>query len=479
MTQNKPLWTADELRTATGGALKSDACVNGVAIDSRTIAVDDLFVAITGPNNDGHDYVDGALAGEASLVLISNTDKCTDLDKALIVDDPLVALGQIGGAARKRVAGKVLAVTGSVGKTTTKEILADVLSGQGKVHASVGSFNNHWGVPLSLSRMAQDTDFGIFEIGMNHSGEIAPLSQMVRPDIAIVTGVDAVHMAHFASVAEIADAKAEIFDGMNKGAIAILNKDNEWFDQLSAKATAKGLKILSFGEDKDADARLIKSSMHPHCSCVAAEIQGQAVTFKISVPGHHWVMNSLAVMLAVSAMGQDLALASLKLADMSPPVGRGQRFNVSTETGSFHLFDDSFNASPVSMRAALKNLSIATTTGKGRRVAILGDMLELGDKSQDMHKALASLLMDANVNLVLCVGPLMKDLFDNLGPQQKAYHFETAQELADQVMRYVMTGDAVMVKGSKGSKVSLVAQKIISTNINDDGVLHPSQAGKG
>ncbi len=459
-----PLWTRDEAIAATGGTAEGgDWKATGVAIDSRTIHTGDVFFAIAGPNHDGHAFVADAIASGAVAAVVRK-GYAPPRDLALIeVDDPLKALRGLGAAARARMPGKVVAVTGSVGKTGTKEALRAALSRRGATHASAASFNNHWGVPLSLARMPRDTEFGVFEIGMNHAGEITPLSKLVRPNVAIITTVEPVHLEFFDSVTAIADAKAEIFAGLEPHGVAILNRDNPHFERLADAARAAGaVQIIGFGESEAADARLIKASMNENCSCISADICGQAMTYKVGAPGRHWVANSLAVLAAVSTIGGDLGLAGLALAELAPPEGRGQRTEIALRDGAVLLIDESYNANPASMRAAIELLGDSPVTRSGRRIAVLGDMLEMGAESPSFHSALAPVITDAHVDAVFCCGANMKSLASALPAAILGAWTQDSDELVNEVVSAVQPGDVVMVKGSLGSRMAPIVSALKS-----------------
>ena len=454
---SEPLWTipamADAMSATRVGALP--AGVPGLSIDTRTIAPGEAFFAITG-ERDGHEFVPAALQAGAGLAVVAR-DKVAAMPQdapLLVVPDVLEGLNALARAARARVGAKVVAVTGSVGKTGTKDALRLVLGGQGETHASVASYNNQWGVPLSLARMPRDTTFGVFEIGMNHAGEITPLTRMVRPHVAIVTAIAPVHLEFFGSLEAIADAKAEIFLGLETGGTAILNRDDAQFQRLSAAALAAGVaRIVSFGEHERADARLLKMSLQAETSTVEARILGQDVTYKLGAPGRHVVQNSLAVLTAASLVGADFALAALALAALKAPVGRGERMTLDLPGGSALLIDESYNANPASMRAALALLGQVPMQGLGRRIAVLGDMLELGPEGPALHAGLADGVVTSAVDLVYCAGPLMKSLWDALPSERRGGYADTAAALEPDVLAAVRAGDAVMVKGSLGSRM--------------------------
>ncbi|MDR3498158.1 MAG: UDP-N-acetylmuramoylalanyl-D-glutamyl-2,6-diaminopimelate--D-alanyl-D-alanine ligase [Parvibaculum sp.] len=466
----KSLWTRSEVIAATQGKAEgADWTARGVSIDSRTLESGDLFVAIKGEHSDGHAYVAKAFERGAAAAIVSDvTDAMREAGPLVVVPDALEALNQLGRAARRRAGAKVVAVTGSVGKTGTKEALRMLLSEQGPTHASAASYNNLWGVPLSLARMPADTRYGIFEIGMNHSGEITPLSKLVEPFIALITTVEAVHMAYFDSVEEIADAKAEIFDGLQKGGVAILNRDNPHFARLEARAKKAGAgRIISFGEHKAADARLEKVALKEDCSCVSAIICGQPVTYKLGVPGRHIVMNSLAMLACISALEADLAMAALALAHLEAPKGRGERIRVDAPGRPFMLIDESYNANPVSMRAAIDALGRTEPGHRARRIAVMGDMLELGPNSIALHREMAQPLAQAEIDLVFACGPHMRELFKALPADRQGFYAETSAGLMTPLAEAIQEGDVVMVKGSNGSRMKPVVEMLLALGDDD------------
>ena len=463
MSIREPLWQSDAAIAATGGNSNMRWTASGVSIDSRTVEPGDLFVAIRGPAQDGHKFVKDALANGAVCALVDHIPEDVPADAPLlIVADTLAGLNALAVAARQRVDARIIAVTGSVGKTGTKEMLRAAFGAVGKTHASVASYNNLWGVPLSLARMPADTQFGIFEIGMNHAGEIAPLSRLVQPDVAIITAIAAAHIGHFASVTEIAEAKAEIFAGLKSDGVALINRDSEFFDLLAARAGGKTRMIRSFGSHAQADIRLQKAVPHSHCTCVAATILGQAATYKIGLVGRHWAMNSLAVMGAIAACDQDLALASLALGNLASLAGRGMRHQLQLATGEFTLFDDSYNANPASMRAAIENLAHQSPEKSGRRIAVIGDMAELGTHSQDYHLELANIMQQQKIDLIFAAGPEMAAMYAALPKRMQGAHKSDAAELAKPVIDGLRPGDIVMVKGSLSSGMSRVVAALLT-----------------
>jgi UDP-N-acetylmuramoyl-tripeptide--D-alanyl-D-alanine ligase len=444
---------AAAMRAGRSGALPDQ--VSGISIDSRTLAKGEAFFAIQGENRDGHEFVDGALKAGAGLAVVARSQRGNFAEAPLlVVPDVLDALRNLAQAARARLHAKVIAVTGSIGKTGTKEALRLALSADGETHASVASYNNHWGVPLSLARCPESVNYAVFEIGMNHAGEITPLTKLVLPHVAIVTGIEPVHLEYFGSLEKIADAKAEIFAGVEPGGAAVLNRDNPQFARLAAAAKAAGVeRIVSFGEDNKADASLSRLSLQSDSSTVEATILGQPVTYKLGAPGRHLVLNSLAVLAAVALVGADLALAALALNNLRPVSGRGARAVLIVPGGNALLIDESYNANPASMRAAIALLGQAPIGKHGRRIAVLGDMLELGSSADAMHRKLAVAIEAAGIDLVFCSGPLMRALWEALPSRARGGYAEMAAGLESAVLGAIRAGDAVMVKGSLGSKM--------------------------
>jgi len=456
-----PLWTshamAEAMRASISGALPE--AVKGLSIDSRTIAPGEAYFAIKGDLHDGHDFVAAALKAGAALAVVeaAQRDKFAPGAPLLVVDDVLAGLVDLARAARARLNAQVIAVTGSVGKTSTKEALRRVLGAQGETHASAASFNNHWGVPLSLARCPASVRFAIFEIGMNHSGEIEPLVKMVRPQVAIITTVEPVHLEFFAGIEAIADAKAEIFAGLEPGGAVVLNRDNSQFARLQRHAKKLGIsRIVSFGAHKKSDARLLDVSLHAACSAVHANILGHDVTYKLGMPGRHMAMNSLAVLAAASLAGADLALAALSLSQIEPAAGRGVRRALELADGEATLIDESYNANPASMAAALNVLGRAAIGPHGRRIAVLGDMLELGPTGAALHRGLLDAVKANHIDLVYCCGPLMRNLWDALSTGKRGGYAESAAGLEAQAVAAIRAGDAIMIKGSLGSKMRTI-----------------------
>ena len=457
------LWTladmAAAMRAEKSGDLPPD--ISGISIDSRSAAKGEAFFAIQGDNRDGHDFVEAALKAGAGVAVVARGKQFPAGAPLLIVTDVLEALRDLACAARARSPAKVIGVTGSVGKTGTKEALRLALSADGETHASAASYNNHWGVPLSLARCPASALYAVFEIGMNHAGEITPLTKLVRPHVAIITAIEPVHLEYFGSLEKIAEAKAEIFSGIEPDGAAVLNRDSAQYDQLADAAKTAGVaRIVSFGASGKADARLIRHSLQPDSSTVEASILGQPVTYKLGAPGRHLVLNSLAVLAAVTLAGADLALAALALNRLKPSTGRGARVVLRTPTGTALLIDESYNANPASMAAAIALLGQAPLGPQGRRIAVLGDMLELGDQGPALHRALAGTIEAAKIDLVYCSGPQMHALWEALPSGLRGGYAETAAALEPAVLEAIRDGDAVMVKGSLGSKMGPIVKAL-------------------
>jgi UDP-N-acetylmuramoyl-tripeptide--D-alanyl-D-alanine ligase len=462
-----PLWTVEAMTAAMRASRRGrlPPSIPGISIDTRTITQGEAFFAIKGDSRDGHEFVTAALAAGAGLAVVA-TDKQTSFPSdapLLIVPDVLDGLRDLARAARARSQAKVVGVTGSVGKTSTKEALRLALGKDGEAYASVASYNNHWGVPLSLARCPATARYAVFEIGMNHAGEIDPLTRLVRPHVAIITTIAPVHLEFFGSLDAIADAKAEIFAGVERGGAAVINRDNAQFGRLERSAKSTGVdRIVSFGEHARADARLIKCSLQPDSSTVVARILGTDVTYKLGAPGRHLVLNSLAVLATASLVGADLALASVALAGLQPAAGRGTRVTLALPAGTALLIDESYNANPASMRAALALLGQAELGARGRRIAVLGDMLELGPRGADLHRELVDAVPANDIDLVFCCGPLMHALWEALPSNRAGGYAETSSALESHVLAAIQPGDAVMVKGSLGSRMGPIVKALQS-----------------
>lgn len=461
------LWTGLSLVAAM--AARTDGpvpeVVTGASIDSRTILPGEVYFAIRGDIHDGHNFVLSALEKGAALAVVDEAHAGIFIGKGplAIVPDVLRAMEMAGRARRAELNAGIIAVTGSVGKTGTKEALRLVLSRQGETHAPVASFNNHWGVPLTLTRTPASIRYGVYEIGMSNPGEIAPLVAMVQPDVALITTVQPVHLAAFPSLDAIADEKAAIFSGLRPGGIAIINADIPQSQRLRAHAMASNAgRVISFGADEKADVRLLKCALKPDMSTVEASVFGQLVTYRLGSPGRHVVLNSLGILAAVKALGADLALAALSLGDLKPPSGRGAHQTLLANGGSFTLIDESYNANPASVRAALENLGRMPVTGRGRRIAVLGDMLELGTTGQALHTGLAETILTNDVHRVFACGPLMRGLYDSLPSPLRGAYAPTAASLEAHVLNDIHAADVVTVKGSLGSKMGPIVKAIIA-----------------
>jgi UDP-N-acetylmuramoyl-tripeptide--D-alanyl-D-alanine ligase len=448
---SRPLWTPEELTAALGPPTAPMAGpATGVSIDTRTLQKGDLFIAIKGDTHDGHDHVARAFEAGAAAALVSRP---VAAGPQFVVDDTLRGMERLGAAARARSAARVLAITGSVGKTSAKEMARAALSALGPTHASAASFNNHWGVPLTLSRLPADAAYGVFEIGMNHAGEITPLVALVRPHVALITTIAPVHIEHLGSLEAIADAKAEIFSGVEPGGAAVLNRDAPQFERLAA--AARGLRVLSFGAG--GDARLVSCEAEGEGSRIKSEIAGERLSFHLGAPGRHMAENAVGVLLAGHALGAPVRACAEAMAAFQPAKGRGERFTLQAADGPFTLIDESYNANPASMRAALALLGAAKPAPGGRRIAVIGDMLELGPQGAELHAALAPELQSNQVDLLFGAGPLTRALYDAAPAAIRAAHAERAADLREPLVAALRAGDVVMIKGSNGSRMGPLA----------------------
>lgn len=472
------LWTAQTAMEATGGTCAVDWTARGVSIDTRTLQKGDLFVALT-DMRDGHEFVAAALAKGAAAALVSRIPDGVSADAPLlIVPDVLTGLETLGQAARARSHARIVAVTGSVGKTSTKEMLRAALYGQGRVHAAEASYNNQWGVPLTLARMPADSDYAIFEIGMNHPGEIGPLAAMVRPHVAMITTIAAAHLEAFAGLDAIAEEKAAIFGALEPGGVAVINGDLAQTPILVAAAKAAGAKVISFGTGAGNHHRLSEIVVKDGVTVAAGRAWRRSFMLKVATEGQHFAVNALGALACATALGADMGQALGGLAGWTPPRGRGHREDINLRqrnagTGGpvqgaqeavLALIDDAFNANPTSLKAALNMLAVTQPPGlaeaKGRRVAVLGDMLELGPHEAALHLQFANEPSLAQVDIIHCVGLLMRGLYDQLPAHQRGKWAATAQELLPNAARLAQAGDIILIKGSKGSKVSLIVDAI-------------------
>jgi UDP-N-acetylmuramoyl-tripeptide--D-alanyl-D-alanine ligase len=457
--RQEPLWSGlalvGALQARVSGALAREA--TGVSIDTRTLQPGDLFVAIRGEARDGHEFVRAAFEKGAAAAVI---DEAHALDLAgvgplFVVKDVQRSLEFLGMRARDRTAAFIAAITGSVGKTSTKDMTRLMLSRFGGAHASVASYNNQWGVPLTLARMPASTRYGVFELGMNHAGEIAGLVAQVRPHVAVITRVAPVHLEFFDSVEGIADAKAEIFTGL-EGGVAIINRDDDHYARLAEAASPYAGHIFDFGESQGAQARLLDYRSVGDAHEITADILGNRLVYRIGAPGKHVALNSLAALLVAVAFDIDVAKAAEAFVEFTPTAGRGQRETLDTGDGVFTLIDESYNANPTSMRAALDLLCSTTPSPGGRRIAVLGDMLELGPQAGELHAGLAEDVERAKVDLLFTAGPLMSRLYYAAPERLRGAHRATPLELEEAAVAAIRPGDVVMVKGSNGSRISRI-----------------------
>ncbi|MFM9865177.1 MAG: UDP-N-acetylmuramoyl-tripeptide--D-alanyl-D-alanine ligase [Micropepsaceae bacterium] len=454
------LWTVKQVAAAAGANAAADGAITGVSIDTRTLQPGDLFVALKDAR-DGHDFAGDAIAHGAAAALVSRDIAGVVPEKLIKVHDVQAALEALGRTRRAEVSARVAAVTGSVGKTSTKEALLHLLGLQGRAHASAASYNNLWGVPLSVARMPRDTQFGIFEIGMNHANEITPLTAQVRPHVAIVTMVAAVHLEHFDSVASIADAKGEIFSGLEPGGVAVINGDLEWTERLKGHAAkAKPSRVITFGRAAACDVRLTDLKLDEEGSDAAVTLFGKTMRYRVGAPGEHWALNSLGVLAVIASLGADAERAAGDMASLSALAGRGARQRITSAKGAFDLIDESYNANPLSMAVSIATLARTKPAPGGRRIAVLGDMLELGATGPELHAGLAKPLAEHGIDLVFASGPLMNHLWPAIAPRQRGGYASASSGIAHAVADTVRAGDIVMVKGSNGSKMRLVVEAL-------------------
>ena len=452
-----PLWTASELVEATGGTLSAPFDAGGVSIDTRTLAAGDLFVALVGEGRDGHAFVADAIANGAAGAIVH--DDVSPAGPVLRVDDTLAGLARLGGFARARFGennGRLVAITGSVGKTTTKEMLRGALSAFGPTHAAVASYNNHWGLPLTLARTPRDAKFCIAEIGMNHAGEIGPLARLARPHVALITTVAKAHVGHLGSIDAIADEKASVMRGLEPGGIAVLPADSDQLSRL--RAVAGDAVVLTFGEDPAADVRLVHSEADGDGSLIHVDIVGRTASLRLNAPGQHMAMNAVATLAVLAALGLDPTKAIDALEAFVPLAGRGARREIAVGCGFALLLDESYNGNGASMRAALDVLRLQPAL---RRIAVLGDMLELGDEGPGEHAGLADAVI-GSVDCLFTCGPLMRNLFDAVPETLRGVHAADSTALAGIVAAAIARGDAILVKGSLGSGMKRVIDAIES-----------------
>jgi len=463
------LWTSDEVAGALGAAITAPFVADGVTFDSRAVAQGDLFFALSGETTDGHGFVADALKRGAAAAVVSR-----DVDSAggtlVRVPDTMKALVDLGRAARRRSKARIASVTGSVGKTSTKDALRAMLSAQAPTSASAASFNNHVGVPISLARLPREAHYGVFEIGMNNPGEIEPLARQVEAHVGVITNVGPVHIGHMGSQEAIVDEKACLFAGMAEGAVAVLNRDSEYYERMQRQARAFGVsRIVAFGRSEHADARLLSCNLQDCGSDVAALIHGQRIEYRLGAAGEHWVLNSIAALAVVEALGADVARAAATLATVGASPGRGARRLLKFGGGTVELLDESYNANPVSMRAMLAVLARTRPAQGGRRLLVMGDMRELGEGADAYHAGLADAVAESGAAQVFLCGPHMQALWQRLAPAHRGVHRPDSASLAGEVAAAVRTGDVIAVKGSLGSKMKIVVDAILAASGGEAG----------
>lgn len=457
----KNLWNNDDFDHVFGVTPLKPIEADGVSIDSRTIAAGDVFIAVKGEQFDGHDYVAQSLDKGAAVAIVSQEIDGLAADASLLtVDDTMEAMCAMARYRRAQVGAKVVGVTGSVGKTSTKGMLAHALGACGRTHATLGNFNNHIGLPLTLARMPKDTEYSVIEMGMNHAGEIAPLAALTKPHVAIVTTVESVHLEYFENEQAIAHEKSQIFSAMEENGVAVLNRDNRHYDYMRklVDGFANVAKVVTFGKHKEADVRLVNyRENNANQGEIEAEIHGQPLHFTLGVMGEHMACNALGVLASIDAAGADVKKAARTLENYGGTDGRGKVIKVPFDKGEYYIMDDSYNASPASIGAGIKNLvSYARRLKGGRSIAVLGDMFELGDTGPQLHEGLAENIVENGVDLVFTAGGLMKHLHDKLPKGLKGGHFKDAPEVAEALKKELKAGDVLLVKGSHGMRMDKV-----------------------
>ena len=476
------IWQSAEAALATDGVATRDWAATGVSIDSRNLAAGDLFIAIRGPNTDGHLYVTNALKRGAAAAMVARDwaegQAAAGDMPLLVVPDTDKGLNALARAARERGEARIVAITGSVGKTSTKEALAKILSEQAPTTATLGNLNNQWGLPLSMARMPAESIYGVFELGMNHAGELTPLSKLLRPNVAIITTVESVHLEFFESEEAIADAKGEIFAGMCGGSgAAVLNADNRHFERLRHMAKEAGIgRVFSFGAKPGADFHMIDWRVEDGGNLVEADLAGRRIRFRTGGAGRHWAMIGVSALGAAWLLGADLEKAAATLAEIRPPKGRGLQHRLRLPGGGeFTLIDESYNASPASMRAAIAVLGATPTGPSGRRIAVLGDMLELGGDSPQLHAGLAPDLEAEHVDMLFSCGRNMTELSAAVPSAMDALHTEASDGLIGLLTETVRAGDVVTVKGSLGSRMAPVVEALLALHTANGNGCGPSR----
>jgi UDP-N-acetylmuramoyl-tripeptide--D-alanyl-D-alanine ligase len=449
------LWTSADIAAATKGVASADFAVSGVAFDSREVGPDDLFIALSGEITDGHRFVEQAFSQGAAGAIVSQPAAFPHVRVA----DTTAALNALGVAARARTSAKIVGVTGSVGKTGTKEALSAALARarKGAVHRSVKSYNNHTGVPLSLARMPADSAFGVFEMGMNHAGEMAALTRLVRPEVAVVTAIAPAHIEFFDSIEGIADAKAEIFEGLKPGGVAIVPFDSPYRDRLIGRSKAYAGTVLTFGFGEGADVRALDTFAAEGGTMVSVQLPDAELSFTLSQPGAHWVSNAMAVLATVYALGGDLAAAGLALADFEGLEGRGAHHTIKVGDGEALVIDESYNANPTSVGATLKVLAGTAAT---RKIAVLGAMRELGAESDELHAGLAEPIVAAGVDYALLVGSGIEPLAKALEGRVDCAHWPDAASAKESLLKLIQPGDAILIKGSNAIGLGRIVKSL-------------------
>ncbi|MBU8875976.1 UDP-N-acetylmuramoyl-tripeptide--D-alanyl-D-alanine ligase [Reyranella sp. MMS21-HV4-11] len=464
------LWTSDEVKAAlTAASITIPFEAEGVTFDSRAVGKGDLFFALSGETTDGHGFVADALSRGAAAAVVSR-----DVEGArgtlVRVPDTMKALVELGRAARRRSKARIASVTGSVGKTSTKDALRAMLSAQAPTSASVASYNNHVGVPVSLARLPRGAQYGVFEIGMNHPGEIEPLARQVEAHVGVVTNVGPVHIGHMGSEEAVADEKGCLFAGMAEGAVAVLNRDSHHYERLVGKARHFGVsRIVGFGRSEAADARLVSCNLQDSGSEVAALLHGRRIEYRLGAAGEHWVLNSVAALAVVEALGADVSSAAATLAGVKASPGRGARRMLKFGNGTIELLDESYNANPVSVKAMLAVLARTEPQPGGRRILALGDMRELGEGADGYHAGLADAVAASGAAQVFLCGPHMQALWQKLARAQRGVHRPDSAALAGDLPAVLRAGDVVAVKGSLGSKMKIVVDAIVAASGGEAG----------
>jgi UDP-N-acetylmuramoyl-tripeptide--D-alanyl-D-alanine ligase len=459
-----PLWTSDEVAEAVGATVGTPFVANGVTFNSRDVAKGDLFFALAGETTDGHGFVADAMQRGAAAAVVSR-----DVESAggtlIRVPDTMKALVDLGRAARRRSPARIASVTGSVGKTSTKDALRAMLSAQAPTSASAASFNNHVGVPISLARLPREARYGVFEIGMNHPGEIEPLARQVETHVGVITNVGPAHIGYMGSEEAVADEKACLFAGAAIGAVAVLNRDSRHFARLVEHARRFGIsRIVGFGRDEAADVRLVSCDLQDSGSDVVALIHGQRIEYRLGAPGEHWALNSVAALAVVEALGADVGQAAATLTGVTASPGRGARRMLKFGDGTVELLDESYNANPMSVRAMLAVFARTEPAKGGRRLLALGDMRELGEGADAYHAGLADAVAASGATHVFLCGPHMKALWDKLAPAQRGVHRPDSAALAGEVASALKAGDVIAVKGSLGSRMKNIVDAILAAS---------------